>query len=157
MQKRLLVAVFVLAIVSILNTPICAKPCDEVRLGQNEAQHDYTVEPVLNQIRCTCYIQKGTTASGQKVRKGIVAGRREWIGRTCALYSISENGGVGEFIGYYEFLDTGAGIDTDHDGKGDSIINGDSIDVWQPTIEDAKDFIKTYGDFVYMQFTEGEG
>jgi hypothetical protein len=93
MRKRLSVAVFVLAIVSILNTPICAKPCDEVRLGQNEAQHDYTVEPVLNQIRCTCYIQKGTTASGQKVRKGIVAGRREWIGRTCALYSVSENGG----------------------------------------------------------------
>jgi len=109
------------------------------------------------QIRCTCYTDNGKTASGLTVREGVIAGRKEWLGRTCALYSIAENGGVGEFIGYYEFKDTGNGIDTDGDGKGDSIINGDSIDVWQPTIEDAKDFIKTYGDYVYLQFTEGEG
>lgn len=112
---------------------------------------------VAKQIRCTCYVQTGITASGQHTRKGIVAGKKEWIGRTCALYSIDSDGSVGQFIGYFEFLDTGAGIDTDGDGRGDSIANGTSIDVWQPSMEKAREFIAEYGDYVWLQMLGGEG
>lgn len=109
------------------------------------------------QIRCTCYTDNGKTASGLNVREGVIAGRKEWLGRTCALYSISENGGVGEFIGFYEFNDTGNGIDTDGDGKGDSLKKGLSVDVWVPTKKDAQTWVNTYGDYVYLQFTGGKG
>jgi para-nitrobenzyl esterase len=68
-----------------------------------------------------------------------------------------KNGKIGEFLGYYEILDTGAGIDTDGDGHGDSIINGQSIDVWQPSIQAARDWIKENGDYVYIKIIDGKG
>lgn len=107
-------------------------------------------------VRCTCYIDRGTTASGQQTRPGIIAGRREWIGKVAALYRI-EDGQIGEFLGYYEFLDTGAGMDTDGDGRGDTIREGYSVDVWQPSMEEARKWIRENGDFVFMQIIEGEG
>jgi hypothetical protein len=108
-------------------------------------------------MRCTCYIDRGTTASGQQTREGIIAGRRDWIGKVAALYAIDDNGNIGEFIGYYEFLDTGAGIDTDGDGHGDSIKNGQSVDVWQPSLNDARKWVKKYGDYVYIKIIDGKG
>lgn len=113
--------------------------------------------PVMTKIRCTCYVDSGTTASGQKVRNGIIAGKREWMGKTVALYAINDKGEVREFIGFFEILDTGAGIDTDRDGKGDSITNGMSIDVWRQTLADCNAWVKEYGDYVYMQMLESEG
>lgn len=111
-----------------------------------------------NLIRCTCYCDTGITASGQQTRRGIVAGKREWMGKVAALYAVDpETGGIGDFIGYYEFLDTGAGMDTDGDGYGDSILNGISIDVWQPTEQECWDWVNTYKDYVYMQIIEGVG
>lgn len=45
-------------------------------------------------IRCTCYCDTGITASGQYTRRGIVAGKREWIGKVAVLYAIDpETGG----------------------------------------------------------------
>ena len=64
---------------------------------------------------------------------------------------------MGEFLGYYEFIDTGAGIDTDGDGRGDSIINGESIDVWRPDIEMAREWVDLNGDYVYLKLVKGEG
>lgn len=113
--------------------------------------------PEPTKIRCTCYIDQGTTASGQETRPGIIAGKREWLGRCAVLYRINEDGSIGDLIGIYEFLDTGAGIDTDGDGKGDSIKKGLSVDVWQPSIEQAREWIATYGDYVYIQVVEAEG
>lgn len=112
-------------------------------------------EPV--KMRCTCYIDRGTTASGQQTRDGICAARRDWIGKVAAIYRIDENGKIGDFLGYYEILDTGAGIDTDGDGHGDSIINGQSIDVWQPSIQAARDWVKANGDYVYIKIIDGKG
>lgn len=111
----------------------------------------------LKKIRCTCYIIKGTTASGHETRAGIIAGKKSDIGKGAALYQINEDGSIGEFIGYFEFLDTGAGIDTDGDGKGDSIKKGLSVDVWQPSIKDAKEWIKEYGDYVYIKIIDAKG
>lgn len=116
---------------------------------------EYYGEP--QKIRCTCYIEHGITASGQKTRPHTAAGPREWLGCVGALYQVKEDGTMGDFIGYYEFTDTGAGIDTDGDGKGDTIINGESIDVWEPDIEMAQEWIDINGDYVYMKLIRGKG
>ena len=102
-------------------------------------------------IRCTCYTSNegSVTASGEAVREGILAGKREWIGRTAILYDMEMN-----IIGFYEFKDTGAGIDTDGDGKGDSIKNGKSIDVYRDNMNRVNEWISTNGDYVYMQILE---
>ena len=111
----------------------------------------------LQKIRATCYCHEGTTASGQHTREGIIAGKKDWMGKAVALYRCSEGDELGEFIGYFEILDTGAGIDTDGDGKGDSIKRGKSIDIYKNTLDDAKAFVREYGDYVYMKLIDAEG
>lgn len=109
-------------------------------------------EPTL--IRCTCYTatEGSITASGQHVREGIIAGKKEWIGCMALLYDKDMN-----FIGCFEFLDTGAGIDTDGDGIGDTIRNGKSVDVYRNTLKGCKEWIGSYGDYVYMQIIRADG
>ena len=123
----------------------------------NTALYYYNPFEEPSQIRCTCYVTQGTTASGIQTRPGIIAGKREWMGKTAVLYSVAEDGGIGELIGIYEFADTGAGIDTDGDGIGDSIKRGLSVDVWCGSIEEARAWIRKYGDYVYIQIVEAEG
>ena len=64
---------------------------------------------------------------------------------------------IGDFIGYFDFYDTGSGIDTDGDGKGDSIKKGKSVDVYKNDMSEAKEWIRTYGDYVYIKIIEAEG
>ena len=111
----------------------------------------------LQKVRATCYCHAGITASGQYTREGIIAAKREWMGKAVALYSCSEGDELGEFIGYFEILDTGLGIDTDGDGKGDSITRGKSIDIYKYTLDDCKAFVKEHGDYVYMKLIDAEG
>lgn len=111
----------------------------------------------LHKIRATCYCEHGLTYSGAYTREGIIAGRKENIGDVAAIYAVAEDGGVGEFIGYFEVLDCGAGFDTDGDGKGDSTIKGKTIDVFRNNIDGVKSWIKRYGDFVYIKLIEAEG
>lgn len=127
--------VLTIALVTLLNTKVYAS--------------DFATP---QRIRCTCYTstEGSITASGDEVREGIVAGKREWMHSVAVLYDENMN-----LIGYFEFKDTGAGIDTDGDGKGDSIKNGKSIDVYRDTLQGCRDWIKMYGDYVYMQIIEG--
>lgn len=111
----------------------------------------------LREIRCTCYVEPGVTKSGHYTHEGVIAGRKEDLGKVAALYAVAEDGSIGEFIGYFDFYDTGAGIDTDGDGKGDSIKKGKSVDVFRDDMKAAKKWIKTYGDYVYMQIIDAEG
>lgn len=111
----------------------------------------------LKEIRCTCYCEAGVTTSGHYTNEHVIAGRKEDLGKVAAIYAIDENGGVGEFIGYFDFYDTGAGIDTDGDGKGDSIKKGKSVDVFRNSLDDCNKFIKTYGDYVFIKIIEAEG
>lgn len=111
----------------------------------------------LNKIRCTCYIEPGVTRSGHSTHEGVIAGRKEDLGKVAALYAINEDGSVGEFIGYFDFYDTGSGIDTDGDGRGDSIKKGKSVDVFRNDIDEAKRWINTYGDYVFMKIIDAEG
>ena len=122
-------------------------------LSQKVEAHSFD----LKKIRCTCYIDSGITASGQATRYGIIAGRREDLGKVAALYRYNADDSIGEFLGYYEFLDTGAGIDTDGDGKGDSLIKGLSVDIWAADMIEAKDWVAEYGDYVYIKIIDAEG
>lgn len=105
-------------------------------------------------IRCTGYCDYGQTASGEYVREGIIAGKKEWLGRTCNLYRVNEDGTMGELIGSYEFLDTGYGIKTrTSNGVQGSLKLGKSVDVWHPTEDSIWDWMAEYGDYVYIEFT----
>ena len=48
-------------------------------------------------------------------------------------------------------------MDTDGDGKGDSIINGQSIDIWISSLNEAYAFRDRYGDYVYMTIIKAKG
>jgi 3D (Asp-Asp-Asp) domain-containing protein len=144
--KRLRTAVIVLSTLVFL----------AVRAG-GAAASDQKLPEGMKKIRCTCYIEHGTTATGCKTREGIAAGRSEDLGKVAAIYSIAEDGSIGDFIGYYEFRDTGAGMDSDGDGIGDTIRTGKSIDVWQPSMDSAKAWIRKYGDYVYIMIIDAEG
>ena len=48
-------------------------------------------------------------------------------------------------------------MDTDGDGYGDSIINGQSIDVWVASLRDAYEWRDTYGDYVYIKIFKAKG
>ena len=108
-------------------------------------------------VRCTCYCEHGHTASGRRAEYGIIAAKKEWMGCVIELNRINEDGSVGELIGIFEVADTGAGMDTDGDGKGDSIKIGQSIDVWVASLSDAYEWRDTYGDYVYFKIFDGEG
>ena len=128
-----------------------------------EAKKAY-IEPMVGnpfeepcKIRCTCYCEHSKTALGKKTKYGIVAGPKKWLGYTVEINAVAEDGSVGELIGLFEFLDTGAGMDTDGDGKGDSIINGQSIDVWVDSLDDAYAWRDKYGDYVYIKIFKAKG
>lgn len=105
-------------------------------------------------MRVTCYTasEGAVTASGAVVREGIVAASRDCMDYGVILYDEDMN-----FVGFFEVKDTGAGIDTDGDGKGDSIKKGLSIDVYRDTLDRCYDWIEEYGDYMYVQFVEGKG
>jgi hypothetical protein len=92
----------------------------------------------LKKIRCTCYCEGGVTKSGHYTNDHVIAGRNEDLYNVAAIYAIGKDGELGEFIGYFDFYDTGAGIDTDGDGKGDTIRTGKSVDVFRNSYADAK-------------------
>ena len=111
----------------------------------------------LRKIRATCYCEHGLTYSGSYTREGIIAGRKEDIGAVAAIYEVADDGGVGDFIGYFEVMDCGAGFDTDGDGRGDSTIKGKTVDVFRNDIDGVKSWIRRYGDYVYIKIIHAEG
>lgn len=87
-------------------------------------------EPFI--VECSAYCYNGhCTASGKPTIEGVtIAGKKEWLGRTALLYEVNDDGGVGEFIGYREFTDTGYGTDsTLYPGYG-TIQTGECVDLY---------------------------
>ena len=125
-----------------------------------EPSGDPLKEPVV--IRVTCYTadEGAVCSTGVEPKQGIIAGCKEWEGMAAVLYTYEIRGGEAvpvECIGLYTVLDTGAGIDTDGDGQGDSIRNGKSIDVYCETGNEAEEWVARYGDYVLMYLIpEGE-
>ena len=108
----------------------------------------------LKLMRVTCYTYPpgSITASGSEVREGIVAAKKEWMGALVILYDTDMN-----FIGYFEVLDTGFGIDKDGDGVG-SIQEGKSLDVFRSSLERCHEWTERYGDYCYAKIiTDAKG
>lgn len=114
-------------------------------LGQNGkvAPEQLSVtEPAL--IRATVYLPTGNpTASGVMPYEGVLAGRKEDIGKAAILYNSDM-----ELIGVFEFCDTGS-------AKG--LKNGTVIDVYRDSVESYREWVATYGDYVYIQYIDAEG
>lgn len=126
-MKRL--SLLVLVFTLLLSTQVQAKTAEDYKTP--------------TKIRCTCYCEGKVTASGDAVREGIVAGRRDWIGKTAVIYDMDMN-----LIGVYEFKDT---------GSAKSLRNGTSIDVYRTSLDRCYDWVRTYGDYVYLEIIDAEG
>lgn len=91
------------------------------------------------EIELSAYCIDGITASGKHTRTGIVAGKKEWIGKTVVLYDADLR-----FIGFFEVLDTG----------GKKIRDGECIDIWMPTYDECIEFGRQKG---YYQLLDSKG
>lgn len=135
--------------------PVEAKGCPIEGITEGE-EHYAALYEVPTRIRATCYTsdEGAITASGRKVKEGYIAGRKEWCDQGYVVILYNENM---QYIGQFEFMDTGAGLDTDRDGKGDSIRNGTSIDIYRNSLDRCYEWVNNYGDYVYMQIIKGKG
>lgn len=102
-----------------------------------------------------CNPHGNLTASGKPTVPGItIAGKKEWIGCVAAIYTIREDGGIGDFLGYREFTDTGYGVPSEaYPGQG-TIESGETIDIYMESEEECF----AYGERrIYVQVIRGEG
>ncbi len=156
MVKKVLIPLIAMAIIGNLKVKAKTEPPREVIYlpiaEQIETVELKLLDPVekrkpaaeLTRIRATCYLPTGKpTASGVYPYEGIIAANREHLGKLAAIYTEDM-----KFIGYFECKDTGGHI---------GLKNGTRIDVYRESEEKLKEWIKTYGDYVYIQWIESEG
>lgn len=79
-------------------------------------------EPIFVPMEATAYCYGTTRCDGKAVRIGVCAAKPEWYGKIAAVYEDAD-GDPGEFIGYYECLDTGGD---------ERIKDGRCIDIYNP-------------------------
>ena len=102
-------------------------------------------EPELKKSWLTCYLPTGNpTASGVMPRRGIMAGKREWLGKTALIYE-RDGDKVGDLIGIYEILDTGT-------GKDGAIKEGRAVDIF---CETEADIVPTQK--IWIQIVDAKG
>lgn len=99
----------------------------------------FTTESPFIMVSSTAYWDEYNrrSASGRQLQNGYsLAGKVEWLGRTCELYTYSEDG-PGKYLGIYRFDDTGYGAESGHgssrilDGRTvGTIENGTCIDIY---------------------------
>lgn len=107
-------------------------------------------------ILTTAYCHGRVTATGSGLRWGICAVREEWNGKTALVWECKDSDTMGEFLGYWECLDTGFGADSDGDGMG-SIQEGRVIDMYFPTQEEVQEWMEITSGRVYVQLIDAEG
>lgn len=103
-------------------------------------------EPKLEKVRCTCYIATGNpTKSGYMPHEGIVASTEEHLenGDIAVLYTLDR-----QLIGFFECRDTGGD---------ERIKDGTRIDIYRDSIEEAYEWVKTYGDYVLVEWVQAKG
>lgn len=111
-------------------------------------------EPFI--VECSAYCYNGRcTATGKPTIEGVtIAGKKEWLGRTAVLYEVNDDGGIGEFIGYREFTDTGYGKDsTLYPGYG-TIQTGECVDLY---FDDEQRALEWGRRKIYIQVINGCG
>lgn len=96
------------------------------------------------EVKISCYLPTGNrTYSGQVPYVGGCAVNKEHLGQTAMLFDAEYR-----FIGYYEVNDIG----------GNSLLKqGKAIDIFQETMEDARNFISENGDHGFVVFIDADG
>lgn len=135
-MRRKLVSILLSVLMFAQSIPVQAKELN---------YEDYALP---RKIRCTCYTGGTVTATGKTPRYGIAGGKPDWFGCAVAIYQMDSDGSMGDFIGWWEVEDT---------GSAKTIQNGTSIDLYQYTLEECYDWVRTYGDYVYIQLIRAEG
>lgn len=107
------------------------------------AEESYPEDPFL--IESTAYCHGEITADGSRVREGIAAAKKEWMGLTAILYEVQEDGTIGPLIGFYEIKDTGGDY---------RIKDGTCIDIYMPEEEEC---IRYGRQQVYIQLVYAVG
>ena len=101
-------------------------------------------EVEMQKVRCTCYLPTGNrTADGTVPYEGIVASNRDHLGDICLLFDMDGNP-----IGMYECRDIGGHR---------KLQNGTAIDVYRDNMERAKEWVRTYGDYIQIIWIDAEG
>ena len=114
-----------------------------------KAAENQDLEP--KKMRVTCYVaynENPITRDGTVPYEGICAGRYEDLGKVAIVYSIGDDGNIGDIIGIFEIRDTGG-----HKG----LKNGTRIDIYRDSLSRCREWIKTYGDYCYVQILPGYG
>lgn len=137
MIKAIVIIAIILFFVSMLGLLATASQEDY------EVHEEDFVQPTYFEVEATAYCDGEVCCRGEIPRMGICAGKPEWYGKVIALYK-NNNGIPGEFIGYFECLDTG----------GQPIKNGKVIDIYNPSREQCMEFGRQK---VIAIIIEGEG
>lgn len=106
------------------------------------ASYQQRVEEQPQLMRVTCYVGGYVTASGTEPREGICAAKREWIGSYAMIFDSEMN-----FVTMLKIEDTGGHY---------RITSGQSIDIWKPSMYEAKQHIAKYGDYMYVKIIQPE-
>lgn len=92
-------------------------------------------------MRVTCYLPTGNkTADGTVPYEGICAAKRDWIGKKAVVYTLE-----GEYVATFEIRDTGGHR---------RIKSGKSIDIYRDTMDRAREWIATYGDYMMVEIVD---
>lgn len=119
-------------------------------------------EPELKHVKMTCYTHTGNPCSNGKMpREGICAYQPRYIDWTAIVYK-DNKGKPGEIIGFFEIYDTGYGTETNlinpkTGGNYGTIQLGESIDIFQESLDKCYEFIGDFGDSCFVQLVYAEG
>lgn len=134
MKKKL----FIISLVSFLLLGI------SLNVGAEETGKEY------KKMYTTAYCTGRITRSGEEVRIGICAVKEEWMYQKAYVYAY-DDGKCGQLLGVFDCLDTGFGADSDGDGVG-SIEEGKVIDIYFPSLELCREWMKLTGGRCYVLF-----
>lgn len=97
----------------------------------------------FQKINVTAYCVGHHTATGIPVHYGCMAVSKEHLGDVALLYTID-----GEYIDLFEGNDQGGT---------DAIREGRVIDIYFPTYDECKEFMKLTGGVAYIKYISGNG
>ena len=93
-------------------------------------------------LHTTGYLIQGTTATGGTTRPGIGANNKH-VGECAVCYTLE-----GEYLTTIEITDTGGS---------EGMKSGKVLDVWFPTKEEAKEWMRRTGGKIKVRWIQGEG
>lgn len=93
-------------------------------------------------LHTTGYLINGITATGGTTRPGIGANNKH-VGELAVCYTLE-----GEYLTTIEITDTGGS---------EGMKSGKVLDVWFPTKEDAKEWMRRTGGKIKVRWIQGEG